>query len=60
MDSTGIIIEVGMADMKVAVGPAVIVTRGLGSCLVIVISFSGNTEETLSAFSMLFMTEPGA
>ena len=37
MDSTGIIIEVGMADMKVAVGPAVIVTRGLGSCLGIVI-----------------------
>jgi chemotaxis protein CheD len=37
MDSTGIIIEVGMADMKMAVGPAVIVTRGLGSCLGVVL-----------------------
>jgi len=37
MDSTGTIIEVGMADMKLASSPAVIVTRGLGSCLGIVL-----------------------
>ena len=37
MDSTGVTIEVGMADMKMAAGPAVIVTRGLGSCLGVVL-----------------------
>ena len=37
MDSTGILIEVGMADMKMALSPAVIVTRGLGSCLGVVL-----------------------
>lgn len=37
MDSTGTIIEVGMADMKIGASPVVIVTRGLGSCLGIVL-----------------------
>ena len=37
MDPTGTIVEVGMADMKIAANPAVLVTRGLGSCLGIVL-----------------------
>ena len=33
MEPVSSIVEVGMADMKIAQSPAIIVTRGLGSCL---------------------------
>ena len=37
MDQADATIEVGMADMKMANAPAMLVTRGLGSCLGIVL-----------------------
>ena len=37
MDSEATTIEIGMADMKISPAPAVLITRGLGSCLGIVL-----------------------
>jgi len=58
MDSAGTLIEVGMADMKMAVNPSVIVTRGLGSCLGVVL-YDGLKKLAALAHPMLPKIDEG-